>query len=191
MFKGSYRKKSVVIALIVVVLLTASVGVMSAGYRDMNVSNWVRERNPDNLLEYTMPVEDYTKGDGVILNIEQDGTIKITGDVPLKVNANGNPAYIQWFYSLGKMLLPAGKYTFTCEGRFKNCDLIAQYKDANGKTVDWVSNSNKKTVIFTEPVEITLSVRVLKCGPVQAEFRPILNKGANPVDYYVIKSIGD
>ena len=157
----------------------------------MNVSNWVRERNTENLLDYKMPVEDYTRGDGVVLNIEQDGTIKIVGDVPLKVNSSGNPTYIQWSYDLCKMLLPSGKYTLSMEGRYKNCTVTAQYKDANGKNVDWTPNTSKSTVIFTEPTEITVYVRVLKSGTVQAEIRPIINKGANPIDYYVIKSIGE
>ena len=186
---GLVTTKSVLIWVVIVALLVGVIGFISGGFTKKDISDWGRTRNPENLLDYTFPVEEKLFS-GLVMKIDEYGVIRIKGELKEQLTSSGAPRYIQWSYELGKVLLSAGKYTLTCEGA-NNAAIVGQYKDASGKVVDWVSDSNKKTLVFDEATEVTFSARIFKSGPINLTLYPILNKGANPINYYVTKTIGN
>ena len=182
---GLMRKSTAVIIIVAVAIVVALLGFLSGGFTNGDVSSWVKERNPDNLLDYVMPLEDYNKGDGTIVNIKDDGTINVTGTIAEDSET--------WEYKLGEVVLPAGTYTLTAD---KKCSLTnfivtGRYTDDTGEK-EWNSDvTGGKTVTLAKETTVTFYVRIFKEGDVNITLRPILNTGTKPIDYYVTKSIGD
>ena len=180
-------KKSVALIIVVAaILVTGLVGFLSNGFTNGDVQSWIKERNPDNLLVYTMGVDEYVKGDGTIVSVADDGTIKVTGEIAEGVN--------DWSYNLGEVKLSAGTYVLTCS---KNCSktnyiIAGTYTDASGaqKTV-YSDITGENSITLTKETTIDFSLLIFKDGAINITARPVLNSGSNPIDYYVKRTIGD
>ena len=181
--KKTMKKSTVAVVVLVAMAVVGLVGFLSAGFTNMDVPSWVRERNPENLLEYDMPLEAQKKGN-VYYSIDEEGTIYVEGTIPASEDK------VKFTYELGTVKLEKGEYTLTCS---KDCgeatyQIIGTYGD--GKT--WVSDdTDTRTVEFKADTEVTFSIVVYAEGEVDIEARPVLNEGNKPVDYFVKKTIGD
>ena len=186
--RAKIAKKTTLIFILCAVVVTGALAVISKGYTDFDVHSWVNERNPDNLIDYKFGVNKHING--VDCTIDEHGVIHLEGFLHEKIGSNGKPVYIQWGYTLGQMVLPAGRYTLSCEGNVEGaCAVFMEYNDSTGK-LKGVSSWVEQTIEFTEPTLVKFYARVIKSGNVNYTLYPVLTNGANPVDFYVKKSVG-
>ena len=181
--RRNVAKKTTLILILCAVVATGALAVISKGYTDFNVHSWVTERNPDNLIDYKFNVgPKYSKG--VTYTIDEHGVIHLEGYL------QDNGAATKWFYRLGQMVLPAGRYTLSCEGTLNLfCSISMAYENTEGNTKEIYAGGGN-TVEFTEPTLVTFNIRISKAGNVDYTLYPVLNKGANPVKFFVKKGVG-
>ena len=182
--KKTIKKTTALIILAVAMLVVGVVGFLSNGFTNGDVNSWVKERNPDNLLDYTMPVENLIRADGTIVNIAKDGTILVTGEIAEDSET--------WTYELGDVILPAGTYNLTCSNKCNKNNYIIKgtYTDGTTKTI-YSDISDENTFTLTKETVVTFSFEIYKEGNINIEARPVLAQGLKPIDFYVKKTIGN
>ena len=181
-FKKKTMKKSTALIIVAVAMAVVGlVGFLSAGFTNNDVSTWLYERNPDNLL-IADKVDYSDKLDTLTYSVNKQGVINITGtrsedDSTFKKN-------------IATVNLPAGEYILTCsdECSTKNYLIKGTY-EKDGSTVVWVSdNSNTRVQTFDVDTEVTFSIEVYKTGNIDITARPVLNAGDTPIAFYVEKT---
>lgn len=152
----------------VVMWLFGGIGDMSL---DSAKDKFTKEVNADNL--YTVEcvtIEDRNDGNGVTLDVNDNGSIKIKGT-----------AHEDITYTIATVALEAGEYTFTAlEGASRNSAYVQLDLEGTTVTADFTGN----TFTVVEDTEVQISVVIKKGTEINATVYPVIVAGDEPADYF-------
>ena len=181
MFRKGNIGKTIGIIVLIVVLCTGILGIIGActkGFTDFEV----RVPNEDNLIQaddYKSTLED-KREDGLKLEVNDDGVIAITGE-------NKTEADVE--ITICDVVLKADEYTLSANA--KGVDDKTYYLKAVDSTNDVsIVVDTDKSETFEVTTEGTYSIIIVVCAgeEINTTFKPVLNEGDEPVDFYVISN---
>ena len=181
MFRKGRIGKTIGIIVLVVLLCTCILGVIgkvTKGFTDFEL----RVPNEKNLIQvdnYSTTLED-KREDGLSIEVNDDGVIAITGE-------NETESDIE--ITICDLTLKADEYTLSANA--KGVDDKTYYLKAVDTTNDVtviVDSDDSET--FKVEAEGTYSIIIVVCAgeEINTTFKPVLNEGDEPVDFYVLSN---
>lgn len=183
MFRKGNIGKTIGVIVLIVVLCTGILGIIGTitkGFTDFEV----RVPNEKNLIQvdnYFTTLED-KREDGLSIEVNEDGVIAVTG----KNNSTEDVVI-----DICSVTLKAGKYTLSSSAKGtsdKTYYLVAT--TGVGDSAFEIKGDTEKESTFSieEETEFTISIVVCAKESINTTFKPVLNEGDKPVDFYVISN---